>query len=86
MPCSARTCTQKEIRDIERDTLSGVTIEPRGTSIQSMLGCLKGEWEAGMRGWGRRAGAAWPRHSSLPADNACTQTAALCCSCPAADG
>ena len=33
---------QKEIRDIERDKASGVTIEVQGNSIQTLIGCLKG--------------------------------------------
>lgn len=33
---------QKEIRDIERDRASGVTIEVQGNSLQKMIGCLKG--------------------------------------------
>lgn len=45
---------QKEIRDIERDKASGVTIEVQGNSLQKLVGCLKGagggshaQWEAG---------------------------------------
>lgn len=34
---------QKEIRDIERDKASGVTIELLGNSVQKLIGCLKGE-------------------------------------------
>lgn len=33
---------QKEVRDIERDKASGVTIEPQGNSLQKLIGCLKG--------------------------------------------
>ena len=33
---------QKEIRDIERDRASGVTIEVQGDSLQKLIGCLKG--------------------------------------------
>ena len=33
---------QKEIRDIERDKASGVTIEVQGNSIQKLIGCIKG--------------------------------------------
>lgn len=33
---------QKEIRDIDRDKGSGVTIEVQGNSIQKLIGCLKG--------------------------------------------
>lgn len=33
---------QKEIRDIERDKASGVTIELLGNSVQKLIGCLKG--------------------------------------------
>ncbi|KAL4423487.1 hypothetical protein ABPG77_003620 [Micractinium sp. CCAP 211/92] len=33
---------RKEIRDIERDKASGVTIELLGNSVQKLIGCLKG--------------------------------------------
>lgn len=33
---------QKEIKDIERDKASGVTIELKGDSIQKLIGCLQG--------------------------------------------
>jgi ubiquitin-conjugating enzyme (huntingtin interacting protein 2) len=33
---------QKEIKDIERDKASGVTIEVQGNSLQKLIGCLQG--------------------------------------------
>ena len=41
-PCASPPPVQKEIRDIERDKASGVTIEVQGNSIQKLIGCLKG--------------------------------------------
>ncbi|EFN59268.1 hypothetical protein CHLNCDRAFT_19318, partial [Chlorella variabilis] len=41
---------QKEVRDIERDKASGVTIEPQGNSLQKLIGCLKGPRDTSFEG------------------------------------
>ena len=50
--CTCRSPPQKEIRDIERDKASGVTIEVQGNSLQKLIGRLNGAQEgACAAGW-----------------------------------
>ena len=40
---------QKEIKDIERDKASGVTIEVKKNSLQQLLGCVPGAYKHASR-------------------------------------
>ena len=51
VPRSLPLLPQKEIRDIERDKASGVTIEVQGNSLQKLIGRLNGAMEVEGAGW-----------------------------------